>query len=103
MTTFGRSLKTFAVAPIGMTTGVGPQSKTMMPPWATAATTAAEVQLAGVPVPTTWSGSEVSARRASTGIGEWPVGFPVAGGGGTIGSRSSARTRNAAICSRVTA
>ena len=34
-----------------MVTGPGPQSKVMMPPWATAATTAAEVQLAGVPVP----------------------------------------------------
>ena len=34
-----------------MVTGSGPQSKVMMPPAATAATTAAEVQLAGVPLP----------------------------------------------------
>src|SRR6266536_2050891 len=33
---------------------LGPQSKAMMPPLATAPTTAAEVQLPGVPVPMTW-------------------------------------------------
>ncbi len=65
MTTSGLSLKTFAVAFIAMVTGFGPQSKVMTPPWATAFTTAAEVQLPGVPVPTTWSGSEVSTGRAA--------------------------------------
>jgi hypothetical protein len=37
-------------------TGWGPQLKVMMPPLATALTTAADVQLAGVPVPMTWLG-----------------------------------------------
>ena len=79
ITTFGRLLKTRAVALIGIVTGAGPQLKVMIPPWATALTTAAEVQLAGVPVPTTWSGSEVSTRPADAGIGECPVGLPAAG------------------------
>ena len=43
-----------------MVTGSGPQSKVMTPPRATAATTASEVQLAGVPLPITGSGAEVS-------------------------------------------
>jgi hypothetical protein len=37
-------------------TGFGPQLNVMTPPAATAATTAAGVQLAGVPEPITWSG-----------------------------------------------
>jgi hypothetical protein len=37
-------------------TGPGPQLKVMMPPAATAATTAADVQLAGEPSPITRSG-----------------------------------------------
>jgi hypothetical protein len=44
---------TFAVAAILIVTGRGPQSKRITPPARTAATTAAEVQLAGVPRPTT--------------------------------------------------
>ena len=36
-----------------MVTGFGPQLKAMMPPAATSRTTAAEVQLAGVPFPIT--------------------------------------------------
>ena len=47
---------TFAVASIRIVTGPGPQSKRMTPPSRTAATTAAEVQLAGVPCPTIRSG-----------------------------------------------
>ena len=74
----------------------------MTPPWATALTTACEVQLAGVPLPTTRSGSEVSTARASGGIGELPVGLPATGGGGTMSANPSARWRNAAIWPRVT-
>ena len=44
-------LRTFAVWRIRIVTGAGPQSNVTTPPRATAATTAAEVQLAGVPVP----------------------------------------------------
>ena len=53
ITTSGLSLNTFAVAAILIVTGFGPQSKVMTPPLATALTTAAEVQLAGVPLPIT--------------------------------------------------
>src|SRR5581483_9680566 len=59
-TTRAEALRSFAVAAIVITTGSGPQEKVITPPAATAATTAAEVQLAGVPLPTTWSGCEVS-------------------------------------------
>src|SRR5271165_4981898 len=48
----------------------------MMPPWATALTTAADVQLAGVPWPTTWFGWLVLTARAATGTGWWPFGLP---------------------------
>ena len=58
------ALRTFAVAVIVMVTGAGPQSKVMMPPAATAFTTAAEVQLAGVPVPTLRDGWLVSTAFA---------------------------------------
>jgi len=47
-----------------------------MPPLATAATTAAEVQLAGVPRPTTRLGWEVSTARASAGMAARPAGLP---------------------------
>jgi precorrin-6B methylase 1 len=50
-----------------MVIGAGPQEKVMMPPAATAAITAAEVQLAGVPLPMTRVGRLVSTARASTG------------------------------------
>jgi hypothetical protein len=55
-TTWWLVFLTLAVAVMEMVTGAVPQSKVMMPPLATALTTAAEVQLAGVPVPTTWVG-----------------------------------------------
>jgi hypothetical protein len=51
---------TVAVAFMVMVTGFGPQLNVMTPPAATAATTAADVQLAGVPLPITWSGSLVT-------------------------------------------
>jgi hypothetical protein len=45
-------LRTLAVAVMVIVTGAEPQRKPITPPWATACTTAAEVQPAGVPVPT---------------------------------------------------
>ena len=53
MTRSGLSLNTLAVALILIVTGFGPQLKVITPPLATAATTACEVQLSGVPLPTT--------------------------------------------------
>ena len=58
---------TLAVACMVMVTGAGPQEKVMMPPAATAATTAADVQLAGVPLPMTRVGCEVSTACAAGG------------------------------------
>src|SRR5580704_19696264 len=55
-TTRCRVLITLAVVVITIVTGLGPQLKAMMPPTATSRTTAADVQLAGVPLPITWSG-----------------------------------------------
>jgi hypothetical protein len=46
-------LRTLAVAVIVMVTGLGPQENVIMPPAATAATTACDVQLAAVPFPMT--------------------------------------------------
>ena len=76
MMTSGRLLKTRAVAAILMVTGAGPQLNVITPPAATAFTTAAEVQLAGVPLPTTWSGEDASASPASGGTGAVPDGLP---------------------------
>ncbi|GIH16938.1 hypothetical protein Raf01_51100 [Rugosimonospora africana] len=69
-------MRTFAVAFIVMVTGACPQEKVMIPPAATAATTAAEVQLAGVPLPTTRVGWVVSTAFASAGTAAWPFGLP---------------------------
>lgn len=75
MTTSGLSLNTRAGAVMWMVTGLGPQLKRMSPPFATAATTLAEVQLAGLPFPITWSGCDVSTARASGGTGTWSPGL----------------------------
>jgi hypothetical protein len=56
-----------AVPVIVIVTGLGPQLKVMMPPLATALTTAADVQLAGLPVPMTWLGPLVLAARPAGG------------------------------------
>jgi hypothetical protein len=48
----------------------------MMPPAATALTTAAEVQLAGVPFPTVRVGLLVSTARAADGTDACPLGLP---------------------------
>ena len=58
-----------AVSRIAMVTGAGPQSNRMIPPAATARTTAAEVQLSGVPRPMTRSGRLVFSASASYGTG----------------------------------
>ena len=60
-------LTTLAVCAISIRTGRGPQRKRMTPPFATARTTARDVQLRGVPLPTQRSGCEVSTARASRG------------------------------------
>jgi len=65
-----------AVAVIVMVTGFGPQLKVMMPPAATAWTTASGVQLAGVPSPITWVGCEASTAWAASGTGASPVPNP---------------------------
>ena len=62
-------LTTFAVCPISIRTGAGPQRKRMIPPLATARTTARDVQLRAVPLPTQRSGWEVSTARAPGGTG----------------------------------
>jgi len=49
--------------------GSGPQEKVMIPPLATADTTAAEVQLPGVPLPITLVGWDVSTALAAAGTG----------------------------------
>jgi hypothetical protein len=67
-----------------ITTGAGPQEKVMTPPLATAATTASEVQLAAVPLPTTVVGCVVSTGCASAGMGAWPSGLPKDAGAGGI-------------------
>jgi hypothetical protein len=57
-----------------------------MPPLATAFTTAAGVQLAGVPRPTTRVGSLVFTARPAGGTKAWPSGLPAAGSRCTAGS-----------------
>ena len=60
-------LTTLAVRFISIRTGSGPQRNRMIPPLATARTTARDVQLCAVPVPTQRSGCEVSTARAAGG------------------------------------
>jgi hypothetical protein len=62
-----RVLMTLAVLVITMVTGLRPQMKVMMPPAATSRTTAADVQLAGLPFPTTWWGCLVLTARPAGG------------------------------------
>src|SRR4051812_8097756 len=69
-------LCTLAVADIVIVTGAGPQLKVMMPPAATAFTTAEEVQLAAVPLPIVRVGWLVSTARAALGIEACPAGLP---------------------------
>src|SRR5665213_1357211 len=73
-TTCGLVFMILAVVRILIVTGLGPHENRMIPPARTAATTAAEVQLAAVPRPTTWLGWDVSTGRpaAGTGTGRTP-------------------------------
>jgi hypothetical protein len=73
-------------------TGAGPQSNVITPPEATAATTAADVQPAGLPVPITRSGWEVSTPRASSGAAAPPG---LAAGRVGLGVRGAATIRPA--------
>ena len=82
---------TFAVAFIVIVTGFGPQLKVITPPLATALTTAAEVQLAGVPLPMTRFGWLVFTARPRGG-NAWPFGLPAGRGlGGGRGRRAGRR------------
>jgi hypothetical protein len=83
-------LNTFAVASMGMVTWSGPQLKVMMPPSLTAPTTAAEVQLAGVPVPMTRVGVAVFTACAAAGTTAVPSGLPA-------GTHADATTTSATI------
>src|ERR1700735_3529443 len=75
-TTWWLVLTTLAVAVIVIVTGLGPQSKVMTPPSATACTTAADVQPAGEPSPITCWGWLVSTDRAAAGDSACPSGLP---------------------------
>jgi len=57
-------------------TGLFPQSNLMIPPAATARTKAADVQLADLPSPITWSGWLVSTALPAGGTGKCPLGLP---------------------------
>src|SRR6516165_5372559 len=72
-------LRTLAVAVRVMVTGAGPHLKVMIPPAATALTTAAEVQPVGVPLPMTWFGWLVLTARPASGTAAWPFGLPKSG------------------------
>jgi hypothetical protein len=78
-TTRRRVLITLAVVVITIVMGLGPQLKVMMPPAATSRTTAADVQLAGVPLPITWLGCLVSTARPAGGTSKCPLGLPKSG------------------------
>jgi hypothetical protein len=79
MTTWLLALRTFAVAVILIVTGAGPHEKVITPPAATADTTACDVQLAAVPLPTTCVGCEVFTGLPSAGTLAWPFGLPACG------------------------
>src|SRR5580692_9455595 len=75
-TTWWLVLTTLAVAVIVILTGLGPQLKVIIPPSATACTTAADVQPAGEPSPITWAGSLASTARPAAGTVACPSGLP---------------------------
>src|SRR5690242_1837778 len=93
-------LSTRAVACMVMVTGAGPQLKVMSPPFATARTTALEVQLAAVPPPTTragWAARGGAACRAVLAASEMASGAPVlAAQAGAASTGARAATRMAA-------
>ena len=75
---------TLAVEVITIVTGLGPQLNVMMPPAATSRTTAADVQLAGVPSPITWFGMRGVDRAAGGRHVEVPVGVAEVGHDRTV-------------------
>ena len=87
---------TLAVVVITMVTGLGPQLKAMMPPAATSRTTAADVQLAGVPFPITWLGCLESTCRPAAGTWKCPLGLPKSGTADVLTVRSAAVVAGAA-------
>src|SRR5450756_477315 len=92
-TTGPLAFATLAVAVMVMVPGAAPQSKVMIPPPATASTTAWEVQLSALPSPITRVGWEVSTAWASAGTSAVPAGLPdVIGGGGASKVRGAAGT-----------
>jgi hypothetical protein len=87
---------TLAVVLILIVTGFRPHENRMIPPARTAATTAAEVQLAAVPRPTTWLGREVSTGRPAAGTGtERTPGADRRGIDRAVGTTQAATTRKA--------
>src|ERR1035437_7979202 len=100
-TACGRVFMTLAVVVILIVTGLGPHENRMIPPARTAATTAAEVQLAAVPRPTTRLGWDVATRRpaAGTGTERNPAagrrGIERAGASGTIQAPTSRMQKHA--------
>src|ERR1700760_578153 len=66
-------LRALGVACMVIVTGSGPQENVITPPDATAATTACDVQLAGVPFPITWSGWVVLTGWPAAGTAAMPV------------------------------
>src|SRR5687768_12141202 len=89
-TTRALVLTTLAVRRITIVTGSGPQRNAMTPPRATARTTARDVQLSGVPVPTQRSGWEASTARASFGTGTGPGVGAAAGAGAAVRTSAAA-------------
>ncbi|MGO8877616.1 MAG: hypothetical protein ACLQNG_17870 [Acidimicrobiales bacterium] len=67
------------MAVIKIVTGFLPQLKVMIPPALTAASTAADVQLAGLPWPITWLGWLVLTALPAGGTGKCPSGLPKSG------------------------
>src|ERR1019366_5975187 len=102
-TTCGLVFMTLAVVVILIVTGLGPHENRMIPPDRTAATTAAEVQLAAVPRPTTRLGWDVPTGRPAAGTGTGPT--PGDGRGTERASgmiqASTSRTQKHAITSDV--
>src|ERR1700722_13544015 len=82
---------TLAVAVMVIVTGRGPHEKVMIPPAATAATTAWEVQLAGVPLPIPRVGCAVLTGCAAAGTGAVPAGLPAGGPAGTAAGGGAGR------------
>src|ERR1700760_610841 len=100
-TTSALGLRTLAVACMVIVTGSGPQENVITPPDATAATTACDVQLAGVPFPITWSGWVVLTGWPAAGTAARPV-PKLAGACGAWVGVADGRVGTWAICAEPT-